>query len=64
MEYQWYEDWEHFRKDDSKLTMWDDFSSAFLDHFFPQELRESKTEEFVNLKQGRIIVKEYALEFH
>lgn len=44
--------------------MWDDFSSVFLDRFFPQELREAKTEEFINLKQGRMSIKEYSLKFH
>lgn len=29
----------------------------FLDRFFPQDLRESKVEEFINLKQGKINVK-------
>ena len=43
--------------------MWDNFSGSFLDHFFPQELREAKVGEFVNLKQGKISVKEYALKF-
>ncbi|MDV3184949.1 MAG: hypothetical protein Q8842_01110, partial [Candidatus Phytoplasma australasiaticum] len=42
----------------------EDFFSPFLDHIFPQELREAKVEEFVNLKQGRMSVKEYALKFH
>lgn len=41
-----------------------DFSNAFLDHFFPQELRKVKAEEFFNLKQGRMSIKEYALKFH
>lgn len=44
--------------------MWDDFSSAFLDLFIPQELRKVKTENFVYLKQGIMMVKEYALKFH
>ena len=43
--------------------MWGDFVEAFLDRFFPQELRESKVEEFMNLKQGKMSVKEYTLKF-
>lgn len=35
-----------------------------MDRFLTQKLREAKTEEFVNLKQGRMTVKEYALKFH
>lgn len=44
-------------------AIWDDFSSAFLDHLFPEELRGEKAEEFMNLKQGKMTVKEYALKF-
>lgn len=35
-----------------------------MDISFPHELRKENTEKFVNLKQGKISVKEYALEFH
>lgn len=49
---------EKLRGDDSESTLRDDFSSVFLDCFFPKELREAKAEEFVNLKQGKIRVKE------
>lgn len=33
-----------------------EFIKAFLDHFFPQGLRESKVDKFMNLKQGKISV--------
>jgi len=36
---------------------------AFLDRFFPLELREAKVLEFINLKQGNMSVKEYSLMF-
>ena len=36
---------------------------AFLDRFFPQELREAKVLEFINLKKGNITVREYSLRF-
>ena len=35
--------------------------SAFLDRFFPRELREAKLGEFINLKQGSLCLKEYVL---
>ena len=44
--------------------LWEAFSIANLDWFFPQELREAKIEEFVNLRKGRMLVKKYALKFH
>src|SRR5687767_12781856 len=42
---------------------WDEFKSAFLDHFFPLELREAKMREFMNLKQDNMTVREYSLKF-
>lgn len=39
------------------------FKSLFLDEFFYLELREAKVQEFINLCQGCISVKEYALNF-
>ncbi|XP_047256146.1 uncharacterized protein LOC124888904 [Capsicum annuum] len=36
---------------------------AFFGPFFPHKLREAKAEEFVNLKKGKMSVKEYALKF-
>lgn len=62
--YQWYEEWYRDRDGVEESALWETFSKTFLDRFFPQELREAKMEEFVNLKQGRISVKEYALKFH
>ena len=39
------------------------FKLVFLDRFFPSELREARFEEFINLKQGGLSVKGYALKF-
>lgn len=44
--------------------MLEEFYGAYLNYLFPQELREAKDEDFVNLRQGRIRVKEYSLKFH
>lgn len=43
--------------------LWEAFSNAFMDRFFPHELRKAYIEKFVNLKQGRISVREYSLKF-
>ena len=45
------------------MPTWDEFKTAFLDHFFPLELREAKMREFMNLRQGNMSVREYALKF-
>ncbi|XP_047270466.1 uncharacterized protein LOC124899582 [Capsicum annuum] len=60
---QWYNEWKDLKGGDVEPSVWGEFVLAFLDCFFPQELREAKAEEFVNLKQGKMSVKEYALKF-
>lgn len=35
-----------------------------MDRLFPRELREAKVEVFVNLKEGKVSVKESTLKFH
>ena len=40
------------------------FKKAFLGRFFPREQqREAKVEEFINLHQGGMVVKEYSFKF-
>lgn len=39
-------------------TMQDNLSSTFMDNLFPLDLRKAKVEEFVHLKQGKMMVKE------
>ena len=39
------------------------FKKAFLDRFFPREMREPKVVEFINLRQGEMSVHEYYLKF-
>ena len=39
------------------------FKEAFLGKYFPCEGREVKVEEFINLKQQNMSVKEYSLMF-
>lgn len=36
---------------------------AFLNRFFPCEIMNSKVDDFMNLGQGFILVKEYCLKF-
>ena len=42
---------------------WELFKIAFLERFFPREIREAKVKEFINLQQGSMTVKEYSLKF-
>lgn len=40
------------------------YKNIFQDCFFPQEPREARMEELMNLKQRRMSIKKYALKFH
>lgn len=37
---------------------WDKFEDAFLDRFFPLELRYANVQESININQGNMTVKE------
>lgn len=41
--YQWYYLWEEIQGQDVEPAVWEDFYEIFLDHFLPQELKESET---------------------
>ena len=64
MAYQWFEEWDETRGDDTKSALQDDFLGAFLDCFFPKKLRKVTNEVFVNLIQGKMSKKEYTLKFY
>ena len=42
---------------------WELLKTAFLERFFPREMKEAKVDEFINLKQGSMTVREYSLKF-
>ncbi|KAF3651429.1 hypothetical protein FXO37_18005 [Capsicum annuum] len=58
-----YKQWKSGRIDGIGPIGWKEFDTAFLDRFFPQELREAKVLEFINLRQGNMTVREYSLRF-
>ncbi|MDV3181156.1 MAG: hypothetical protein Q8830_02910, partial [Candidatus Phytoplasma australasiaticum] len=49
---------------DNNVVLWEEFKSAFLNQIFLLELRKAKMVEFMNLKQGSLSVREYALKFN
>ena len=59
----WFNQWVDNRGVDADLFGWEEFKVAFLDRFFPLELREAKVQEFINLRQGSMSVREYSLKF-
>src|SRR5688572_4751983 len=58
----WFEQWKELRGINA-FPSWDEFKTAFLDHFFPLKLREAKMREFIKLRQGGMSVREYSLKF-
>ncbi|XP_069145521.1 uncharacterized protein [Solanum lycopersicum] len=59
----WYTNWKDNRPEESVPIEWKEFKKAFLCMYFPCERRESKVEEFINLKHGNMSVEEYPLKF-
>ncbi|XP_070047323.1 uncharacterized protein [Nicotiana tomentosiformis] len=55
--------WELSRGEDALLAVWQDFTEAFLSHYFPPELRRSRVDRFLTLRQGNMSVQEYNLWF-
>lgn len=58
-----FKQWKENKGIDSDPIEQDEFAAAFLDRFFLLELRESKVQDFINLKHGSISVKKYSLKF-
>ena len=59
----WYDQWKESRVLEDGPITWEMFRVAFLDHYFSLELREAKMREFLNMKQGEMSVRDYALRF-
>ena len=62
--YDWVVMWKKSREENAAPISWQIFQDAFLDKFFPREMRESKIEEFMYLRQGFMTAKEYCLKFN
>ena len=54
----WYEAWKQYRGMDAPSTTWKDFKKEFLDHYLPLEIREARADQFLNLHQGGMSVRE------
>ena len=59
----WYVQWKDNRPLGGGSVTWEIFKKAFLDLFFPREMREAIVVEFNNLRQGGMSVLEYFLKF-
>ena len=59
----WHRMWRDDRPPGEVPITWDVLKTSFLESFFPREQRESKVEEFINLRQRGMSVREYSLKF-
>ena len=59
-----YTQWKENRDTDASSNTWDCSSDTFLYMCFPIELREAKSQEFMNLRKGNMTVQEYELKFN
>ncbi|XP_060170515.1 uncharacterized protein LOC132601452 [Lycium barbarum] len=54
---------ESSRGPETPVVEWPDFLEAFLDYYFPSEIREIRVNQFLGLQQGHMSVREYYLQF-
>ncbi|XP_069151948.1 uncharacterized protein [Solanum lycopersicum] len=59
----WCKMWQDSRSQGGVPLTTELFKTVFLERFFPMEMREAKVEQFINLKQKSMIVREYSLKF-
>ena len=59
----WYKMWVHGRAPGEVLITWDFLKTILPERFFPKDQREAKVEDFINLNQGGMSVKEHSLKF-
>ncbi|XP_027769953.1 uncharacterized protein LOC114075976 [Solanum pennellii] len=55
--------WQDSRALGGVPVTWKLFKKAFLERFFPREMTDARVEEFSNLKQVSMTVREYSLKF-
>lgn len=55
----WHQMREISKGENAPIAIWEDFSKAFIDHFLPLELIEARVDEFLNLEQRDLSVREY-----
>ena len=59
----WYVQWRVYRTLRGCPVTWEILKKAFIDQFFPRNMRKAKVVEFINLRQGGLSVHEYSLKF-
>ena len=59
----WCKMWQDSRSLGGVPITWELFKTTFFERFFPRKMWEAKVEEFINLTQGSMTVREYSLMF-
>lgn len=49
-------------EEQKQAMTWEEFKRIAMDHYFPQSVKDQKDIEFVNLKQGTLLVMKYECE--
>ena len=55
--------WWQLKKPLEPVWLWPRFLEVFNEEYFPEMVRDQKVQEFMNLKQGKMIVVEYNTKF-
>jgi len=59
----WWENTRQCIEAEGQVETWEDFKRVILDKYFPEDVRNKKEMEFLELKQGNMIVAKYATKF-
>ena len=59
----WWENTHQCLEVEGQAVTWETFKRVFLEKYFPEDVRNKKEMEFLELKQGNMIVAEYSAKF-
>ena len=59
----WWENTGQCLEAKGQVVTWEVFKRVFLEKYFPEDVRNKKEMEFLELKQGNMTVAEYATKF-
>jgi len=59
----WWENTRQCLEAEGQDVTWDVFKRVFLEKYFPEDVRNKKEMELLELKQGNMIVAEYGAKF-
>ena len=60
---QWWENTRQCLEAEGQVVTWETFKRVFLEKYFPNDVRNKKEMEFLELKQNNMIITEYSAKF-